>query len=98
MKVEYGYTSIACRSCGKLTVIDNKTLESITEHKCPFCGQPMTDREMAFMKMHLYFLWTDMYQKHFGTLIPMFEYCIELNPHMVENMVESEENGNQEGV
>lgn len=96
MKVVYGHTAITCRRCGTMTVIDNKALE-VTEHKCPKCGQPMTDREMARMKMHLYLLWTQMYNDNCGPLFEAFDYDIDLHPRYAEDLKETKENGNREG-
>lgn len=96
----YGDTTITCRNCGTLTAISNRTLEAVTEHKCPNCNMRMTDREMARMKMHLYSLWTELYDTLFGPTVELFSYNINLHPHYEvyeAGVEESEENGNQEG-
>ncbi len=85
MKIEYGHTTITCRKCRTVTAVDNKTLETLTEHKCPNCGMRMTDREMARLKMHLYLLWTQIYNDHCGALVELFDYDIDLHPHTEED-------------
>lgn len=97
MKAVYGNTTITCRMCGSVTVIENRTLEKIIEHKCPNCRQPMSDRELARMKLHLYLLWTQIYNEHCGPLFERFDYHINLHPHYEPDVAELEENGNREG-
>ena len=85
MRIEYGHTTITCRKCRAVTAVDNKTLETLTDHKCPNCGMRMTDREMARLKMHLYLLWTQIYNDHCGALVELFDYDIDLHPHTEED-------------
>ena len=51
----------------------------------PNCGMRMTDREMARLKMHLYLLWTQIYNDHCGALVELFDYDIDLHPHTEED-------------
>ena len=85
MRIEYGHTTITCRKCRTVTAVDNNTLEALTEHRCPGCGIRMTDREMARLKMHLYLLWTQIYNDHCGALVELFDYDIDLQPHTEED-------------
>lgn len=97
MKIVYGHTAITCRLCGTVTAIDNEALEALTVHKCPRCGQKMTDREIARLKMHLYLLWSKIYDEHCGPMVELFDYEINLMPHITEDVEKMEENGNREG-
>ena len=80
MKAEYGHTTITCKMCGAVTVIDNSSLEELTEHRCPVCNIRMTDREVARLKMHLYLLWLKLYEEHCGAMVELFDYEIKLLP------------------
>lgn len=81
MGYAYGHTVITCRNCRTVTVIDNKTLEVITEHICPECRIRMTDRELSRLKMHLFYLWLQMYDDYCGPMMELFDYDINLHPH-----------------
>lgn len=64
-----------------MVAIDNKTLEILGEHVCPQCGQRMSDRELGALKMHLYLLWSRIYDEHCGPIVWQFDYDIDLHPH-----------------
>lgn len=83
MGVKLGHTSITCRHCGTMAVVDNADLEAMREHRCPACNFRMTDYELARLKMHYYLMMTQMYWKHWGSLsqYEQFNYDIHLWPH-----------------
>lgn len=81
-KFSMGHTKITCRWCGDEQLVPNEKLEAMRRYKCPNCQHSMSDREMARLKMHYYFLWWDMFDKGpFGTFRENFDYDIQLNPH-----------------
>ena len=82
MEIAYGHTAITCKNCGTMTAIDNKTLEVLAEHICPSCNTRMTDRELGAMKMHLFLLWSQIYDAHCGPIKWLFDYDIDLHPHV----------------
>lgn len=96
MSVKYGHTAITCKLCKTVTVVDNFSLEQLTEHKCPVCNIRMTDREIGRLKMHLYLLWAKIYDEHCGPMVELFDYEINLMPHRTEDVKKLEENGNRE--
>lgn len=97
MKLTLGHTVITCRNCGTMTAIDNQSMEVLTEHTCPNCGMRMPDREVARMKLHLYLLWTQLYNAQRVVPPDLFDYDINLHPHYVDDVKKTEENGNREG-
>lgn len=85
-KFTMGQTAITCRGCKTPAFVDNLSLEAMTEYGCPNCGKRMTDRELARLKMHYYYLVTEGYNNGpFGPIREFFDYDILLDPHFEEN-------------
>lgn len=79
-----GSTKISCRRCGTEQDIPNETIEAMREYRCPECNHRMTDRELARLKMHYYFMVWDSLNRTppFPPFTPRFDYDICLNPHL----------------
>ena len=82
MEVKLGYTSIICRQCKDVSIVENSTLGAITEHVCPCCGLKMTDREIGKLKMHYYLLCEQIYKEIGAPMVELFDYDIRINPKL----------------
>ena len=92
-----GQTTLTCRTCGSKITISNSCMEGITEFQCAVCGFHMTDREIAFMKMHYYLLLTQAYNEFCGPKVDFFSYEINLFADNAGDLLITEDNGNSEG-
>lgn len=78
-----GKTTIACRNCQAVTVIDNEDLETMTEFRCAGCGVPMTEPRFAVMMIGYYTRKAlKLSAPPFGGMGPeMFKVSIDFDPH-----------------
>lgn len=52
--ISMGKTTVVCRNCGAVTVVENTDLEVMTGFRCAGCGVPMSTVRFARLKILYY--------------------------------------------
>ena len=82
-RLSMGKTTFRCRDCQAVTVVENLDLEVMEKFRCPGCGIPMPETQMALLKIQYF---TKIYAAlsappFCGRKLKPFDVQMDFDPH-----------------